>query len=155
MEESKYTPEQIADWFLCNIDRDAGDSITHLKLQKLVYYAQAWSLALFDRALFEEDFEAWVHGPVLYSLYQRYSTFAWQALPEPAECPQLDEQTEDLLKDILEIYSPLPAKRIEALTHSELPWKEARGNLPPDARSSAKIKKETMKKHYAEILQRT
>jgi uncharacterized phage-associated protein len=48
-----YTPSQIADWFLCNIDREAGEAITHLKLHKLVYYAQAWSLSLLNESLFD------------------------------------------------------------------------------------------------------
>ena len=53
------TALQIADWFAGAIDREAGDSITHLKLQKLVYYAQAWFLALNDKPLFEEEMQAW------------------------------------------------------------------------------------------------
>jgi uncharacterized phage-associated protein len=52
------TIQQIAQWFLCK------ESMTHKKLQKLCYYAQAWNLALHNSELFEDRFEAWVHGPV-------------------------------------------------------------------------------------------
>lgn len=69
---SKYTANDIANWFLVTIDREAGETLSHLKLQKLVYYAQVWSLALFDKPLFDEDFEAWTYGPALPSLYQRF-----------------------------------------------------------------------------------
>ena len=53
------SPTDVANWFTCNIDREVGDSITHLKLQKLIYYAQAWSLALKGKTLFEEEIQAW------------------------------------------------------------------------------------------------
>ena len=56
------TAEQVAEYFLLLVDDDAGDVMTNLRLQKLVYYAQAWRLAILDEALFEDDFEAWVHG---------------------------------------------------------------------------------------------
>ncbi len=153
MDAPRYTPDQIADWFLCNIDADAGDSLTHLKLQKLVYYAQAWSLAIFNRPLFAEDFEAWVHGPALYSLYQKYTDYSWGALPEPDNCPAIEKNVADLMRDILELYGTLPAKKLEALTHSEFPWIEARAGIPPDARSSAKINKETMRHFYLQELE--
>ncbi len=74
------SPNDVANWFLCNIDREAGDSITHLKLQKLLYYAQAWSLVLKGKSLFEEDFEAWAHGPVLPSIFEQYKNMGFQAL---------------------------------------------------------------------------
>lgn len=71
-----YTASQIAKWLLSAIDRDSGDSITPLKLQKLIYYAQAWSLALPERAypLFDEDMQAWAHGPVVESVSLSIST---------------------------------------------------------------------------------
>ena len=64
------TAAQVADYFLSLVDEDAGDSMTNLRLQKLLFYAQAWHLALTNRPLFEEDFEAWVHGPVIPSFYR-------------------------------------------------------------------------------------
>jgi uncharacterized phage-associated protein len=152
MDTPKYTSTQIADWFLCTIDREAGDSLTHLKLQKLVYYAQAWTLAIFDRPLFDEDFEAWVHGPALPSLFRRFKGASWESLPIPKRCPKLDMQSEELLNDILTIYGQHSAKYLESLTHQELPWQEARQGLPPDARSNAIIKKETMRSYYAQLL---
>ena len=59
-----------------------GLTSCNLKLQKLVYYAQAWHLALRDVPLFEEDFEAWVHGPVIPALYQEYKKFGWRPILE-------------------------------------------------------------------------
>lgn len=143
-----YTSDNIADWFLASVDREAGDSITHLKLQKLVYYAQAWSLTLNSTALFEEDFEAWAHGPVVRSLYNRFSGNAWSELPTPSSNIDLDDEVTELLMDISESYGQLSAKRLEDLSHSETPWITARGNMPPEARSDAIISKDSISKYY-------
>ena len=59
----------IAKYFLAQADEEIGDLISNLKLQKLVYYAQGFYLALHDEALFPEDIEAWTHGPVVPVLY--------------------------------------------------------------------------------------
>ncbi len=147
----KYSPKQIADWFLCSVDRASGSSITHLKLQKLVYYAQAWSLALFNRPLFEEDIEAWAFGPVVPSLFQRFKGRKWETLEAPDTCPSFDTKTEDLLKEILRVYGKYDAKYLERLTHREDPWLEARNGLAPEAASNNIIPKEKMKKYYSKL----
>lgn len=149
-----FTVDDIANWFLTYVDRDAGDSITHLKLQKLVYYAQAWSLALHDEALFEEEFQAWTHGPVLCSLFDRFAEAGWSALPAPESGGSVDEKTHALLNSIAGSYGELSARRLEDLTHSEEPWIVARGGLPLEERSDAVISKEGMKKYYKERLER-
>lgn len=146
-----FTANQIADWFLSSIDRTAGDSITHLKLQKLVYYAQAWSLALFNKPLFDEDFQAWVHGPVAYTIYNRFQSAGWEALPPPDMVPDIDKSTQEILNDVLEVYGQHTARYLENLTHHEKPWQNARGNLPADERSTAILSKQSMTAFYAEL----
>ncbi|MFI0414254.1 MAG: Panacea domain-containing protein [Candidatus Thiodiazotropha sp.] len=138
----------VAKWFLGAIDRSAGDSITHLKLQKLVYYAQAWSLALRGNPLFDEDFQAWAHGPVATSVYMAYRDYGWDALPEPDKIPEFDQETEEFLSEIFDVYGEYSAKLLEDMTHSEDPWIHARGDLPPEARSSATIRKDEISAYY-------
>ena len=138
----------IAAWFLNEVDRKAGDSITNLKLQKLVYYAQAWALAILDRPLFEEDFRAWAHGPVSLDVWHAFKDFGWNALPAPRDVPEFDEEVEELLKDVLSSYGEHSAKKLEELTHSEEPWLLARGDLAPEERSMEIIPKSHMKKYY-------
>ena len=65
MDNAKYKAEDIANFFLRAIYRDCGDAITPLKLQKLLYFAQGNYLAKYNMPLFDEDFEAWIHGPVI------------------------------------------------------------------------------------------
>jgi len=146
-----YQANQIADWFLNAVDRDAGDSITHLKLQKLVYYAQAWSLALLDRPLFEEDFRAWAHGPVVPSVWHRFRDQRWEAIPAAGTTHAFEAEVEDLLRDVLRAYGEKSAKALEDLTHAEEPWIRARGSLPPEAKSTAIISKQVMKTYYKRL----
>ena len=79
-ERSESTKEQVADLvtgiiyndvvdYFLGFANETGEWITNLKLQKLVYYAQAWHLAIYSKPLFNTDFEAWVHGNVIHDLY--------------------------------------------------------------------------------------
>lgn len=144
----RHTALDVATWFLKNIDRSAGDSVTHLKLQKLVYYAQAWSLALTGQPLFEEDLQAWAHGPVAPSVYRAFAGEGWNALPAPVREVEFAEEQAALLEEIAEVYGTFQAKQLENMTHSEAPWLTARGGLPPEAPSRSVISKESMRDYY-------
>lgn len=147
------TAKSVARWFINRVDRSAGDAITQLKVQKLVYYAEAWHLAFFDRELLTDDFEAWAHGPVVRTLYKKYRSNTWEALPvEKGVMP--DDTTQELLESVYDSYGQFSAKKLEAMTHGELPWVEARGNLPPEAKSNAVISKLTMRNFYAQRIEK-
>lgn len=145
--ESMAKPKDIADHLLV-ASRERGEVLTNLKLQKLLYYAQAWYLAIHDEPLFDEDFKAWVHGPVLVSQYQRFKDYAWRPITEEISEPAVQEKVSDHLKEILDVFGSETAIALEAMTHFEDPWRNARGNLAPDQPSSAIIPKEAMKKFY-------
>jgi uncharacterized phage-associated protein len=126
----------IAEYFIA-FSNTVNTSITNLKLQKLVYYAQAWHLALFNRPLFQGNFQAWTHGPVLPTLYYRYKEFSGR----PIELPELDEEhldqleqkfgtdLTDFLEEIISKYYGFTAVQLESLSHSEQPWVSARNGL--------------------------
>lgn len=151
-----YTAIQIAKWILSAIDRNSGDSITPLKLQKLIYYAQAWSLALPERGypLFDEEMQAWAHGPVAESVFHEFKGAGWDALPAPEEVPAIREADEAHLREIISVFGEFSAKHLERMTHSEDPWLYARGDLPPEARSNAIIPKEHMAAYYGGLYRR-
>lgn len=149
---SKVVPSDIADWFIARFDED-GRGISHLKLQKLIYYAQAWSLALNDMDLFEEDFEAWAHGPVVPSVWREYRDFGWDDLPLPEERPEFDDDTESLLEEVYSAYGEYSGKRLEAMTHREDPWLKARGSLAPEAKSNKKITKAALQRYYSRLVE--
>lgn len=78
--------------FFIHLANNTGSYISNLKLQKLVYYAQAWYLGIYGTSLFEEDFEAWVHGPVIPALYREYKEFACKPILKEVQEPELSEE---------------------------------------------------------------
>ncbi len=143
----------LAKWFINRVDRDSGDDITHLKLQKLLYYAQAWHLAHTDEPLFNEDIKAWTHGPVVPSVWTEYKSCGWNPL-DPVEPPKLDKETVGFLENVFAAYGGFTAKKLEQMTHAELPWREARGDLPLEAKCVTPISRETMGRYYASRLEK-
>lgn len=125
------TAKNVAQFFLSKTQEDIGENITHLKLQKLVYYAQGFYLAIFDTPLFEDRIEAWDHGPVVPSLYSEYKKYEANPLPaveeELAREPFSKEQIQ-LLEDVYQVYGQFSAWKLRALTHVEPTWIDAYPN---------------------------
>ena len=147
------TPDHIANFFL-STSRERGEILTNLKLQKLLYYAQAWYLAINDTSLFEEDFQAWIHGPVLLSQYHRFSSYEWRPILEE-DLPfteLIDVNIIKHLNEILEVFGVETAVSLELMTHREDPWLNARVNLAPTDISQEIISKESMKKFYRTLM---
>ena len=118
----------IADHFLLKVNSSAGDTLSNLKLQKLCYFAQAASLAHLNHTLFDDDIEAWAHGPVVPKLYRRFRKYAWQAIdPFDLRVPHKHKLStgEMLIVDkIWEKLSPHSAKMLEEMSHKDKPWKD-------------------------------
>lgn len=149
-----YSTKHIADWFLSHLDTESGDTMSPLKLQKLLYYAQAWHLTLFEgEPLFNEGIQAWRHGPVAPSQYARFADLTKYA-PIPVDSyaveeVRLNERAEALLNDISAIYGEHQASYLEKLSHSESPWIEARGGLPLYAACNNEITHRSMIDFYS------
>lgn len=145
------SPRDTAD-YLINESRERGDVLTNLKLQKLLYYAQAWYLVERGKPLFEEDFQAWVHGPVLPSQYQRFKHLEWRPILEEISPPtSIDQDLKGYLKEVVDVFGIETATALERMTHNELPWQEARKGLPEDQPSTAIISKESMRIFYKSL----
>ena len=144
-------PNKIADFLLVE-SRERGEILTNLKLQKLIYYAQAWYLALRDKSIFDEDVQAWVHGPVLPSQYHRFSLYRWQPIVSEITRPEIgDKEVESHLYEIIEVFGTETAVALERMTHQEAPWIEARNGLPPDAICTNVISKDSMRTYYRSL----
>ena len=146
MQTLTLTAFDIADYFLW-LANDTGSFISNLQLQKLVYYAQAWHLALYDRPLLDEDFQAWVHGPVIPELFEKYKHFNWQPINQPAH-PDLPEAIVTHLREVADEYFGCNGYALERMTQAEAPWQQARTGLAPDGLSTNVIQKEWMKEYY-------
>jgi uncharacterized phage-associated protein len=81
-----YDPRAVANAFL-EIARAQGQSIDPMKLQKLVYYAHGWYLALADAPLLDRAVEAWKYGPVIPVLYRTFQQFGADPITDPARHP--------------------------------------------------------------------
>lgn len=144
--EDKRTIEDLADWFL------AKEPMTQKKLQKLCYYAVAWGYALMDRHIVENDeFQAWVHGPVSPTLFTKYHDRGWTEITSNKPAPKFPKVVEELLESVWSTYGSKDGTELEALSHTEQPWREARAGLSPTDRSTNTISKDTMRTFYRTI----
>jgi len=117
-------------------------------LQKLVYYAQAWSMVWDGHPLFAEPIEAWKDGPVvrrLYSAHHRQFAVTGISSGNP-EALTLEEQA--TLDSVLAFYGSFSCEELVDRTHREMPWQQARAGLPYGAHSSAEISTASMRTYY-------
>ncbi len=145
---------------------EKGDNVSPKKLQKLLYYVEAWNMVHLGTPLINEDFEAWVHGPVLPSVYRQLKEFGFNNLrvineeedaaeKEIAEIIKNNQLNEDQLSvvySVLDKYGSMSAFELEILTHNESPWLEARAGIPPHISCNAIIPKQKMKSFYASLI---
>lgn len=143
-----YNVESVASAFL------TLDSMTHKKLQKLCYYAQAHYIATFNKKMIDTTFEAWVHGPVSPDLYHLYKKFGFSNIPQVSK-KMFNTESQDykFIKKIFEIYGSSSADELEILTHSQNPWINARENCQNSfTHSNKEITYEAMRDYYEPIL---
>lgn len=137
--------------FVIYFANNVGELLTNLKLQKLLYYAQGWHLAHNNRLLFSDEIEAWVHGPVVPTIYHVYKK-GWQSINYDVKAPDFSLEAKKWLISFLKVYLPIDAFELEKMTHLEEPWLEARGGIPEDEICSNRINPETMKKYFLGLL---
>jgi uncharacterized phage-associated protein len=144
----------ICDYIIRSMN-EAGESPSVLKLQKLLYYCQAWHLAIFKSPLFSGQFQAWVRGPVSREVYDRFITKTMFAPLEESDVrpefanAEIPEDVRKLVDQVIEIYGKYSDTQLAELTHRERPWIEARGGIAPQARCTTVISEETMQDTYA------
>ena len=125
-----HTPKDIANFFLCLSEPDVGDVLSNLKIQKLVYYAQGFHLAIFGTPLFEDPILAWEHGPVVPSLYYEFKQYGSGQIPVPEEFDTdiFSKEQNELLLEVNQVFGQFSAWKLRNMTHSERPWNETDRN---------------------------
>ena len=125
-------------------------SITTMKLQKLVYYCQAWSLVWDGKPLFGEDFEAWANGPVCPKLFRKHQGLFIVDEKLFADLPDYEFSKDELetLNAVLDYYGDKDPQWLSELTHKEAPWKESRVGVPIGESCNNIIPKESMQQYY-------
>lgn len=123
----------------------------HMKLQKLVYYSQAWSLVWDEKPLFRARIEAWANGPVVPQLYRQYrGEYLISACPD-GDWKKLNATERETVDAVLDHYGDKPSQWLSALTHRERPWKDARAGIPDGEPSQNVITHAAMADYYESL----
>jgi uncharacterized phage-associated protein len=124
--------------------------MTAMKLQKLAYYAHAWSLVWDEEPLISDRFEAWANGPVAPGLYDRHRG-EFEVRSVGGDPSALSEAQRDTTDKVLDYYGPRSSQWLSDLTHAEDPWRNARNGLPAGAWCDNPITDAAMAEYYGSI----
>ena len=145
---------RIAEYFIWKSESEKRP-ITNKKLQKLLYYAQAWSLVMRNKKIFQDKIEAWVHGPAIRAVYAQYKKFGFNPITISISKESIDKIPTDIKKFLNQVwaaYGKFDAAYLERLTHSETPWQKARDGLEAYIGSENEISLLVMEEFYGEQL---
>jgi uncharacterized phage-associated protein len=126
-------------------------SMTAMKLQKLVYYAQAWGLVWDEAPLFDEAIRAWANGPVVRELYDVYRGQFRVTENRRGDPSALSAEQAATVEAILGFYGNLSSQQLSDMTHREEPWRLARQGLEPGERGNREITHESMAEYYGSL----
>lgn len=148
------TTNDLVEWFLLK------EPMSQKKIQKLAYYAQAWSLVFLDKDIVEGiQFQAWVHGPVNYEIRVLLAEFGWNSIElkegtfnSEEIISKFSESQNEVLEQVWKTYGKFSADQLEALTHREFPWQEQRKDLGTFESSKNIISNETIKNYYKKLI---
>lgn len=166
-----YSAIAVANYFL-DLAKSAGQEITPMKMQKLVYFAHGWHLAIFGTPLIQEEVMAWRYGPVISPLYHGFKKYGKSAITDHAVDIVFDKdengdidimsgrfitprpenmgpEVKDLLKAVLESYGKLSAIQLSELTHApDSPWSRVWGGV---SSRNTPIPNEEIKKYFSRL----
>lgn len=120
-----YNAIDIAKKIICKTDVEHGDTISNLKLQKLLYYMQGFHLAYFNTPFFNESIEAWTYGPVVPVVFQEFKRYKQQAI-NPANYQdelELTGEEQRMFDEVYNDYNRFSAVALMNMTHNKGPWK--------------------------------
>ena len=147
-----------------------GHLLSPLKLQKILYYLQAWSLVYFNgKPLFENQPEAWANGPVYREIYEAYQALDFHSqmnfidmgvteedvpmvLANLHSAMYLSDERLTFIEEVLIYYGSRPQEQLTLLTLSQAPWSEARRGESPISYSGQKISLKSMYDYYSKAL---
>ena len=125
--------------------------MTTWKLQKLVYYCQAWSLVWDDDVMFPEEIEAWANGPVVRELYEAHRGKYRLSCLRKGRPDVLTDEQQETVDAVLGFYGDKSPQWLSDLTHMELPWQLARRGIPVGERGNTVIPKESLAEYYGSL----
>ncbi len=130
---------------------DKTEKLTAMKLQKLCYYAQAWSLVWDEAPLFDNKIEAWANGPVIPDLYREHKGQYYIDHLAAGDSNNLSPEQKETIKNVIDFYGKYNSQQLSDLTHMEAPWRDARRGLPDGERSNVEIPPAAMQEYYSSL----
>ena len=122
------------------------EGVTNLKLQKVLYFAQAYYLAKIGRPIFSNTIEAWEFGPVVPDVYHKLKKYGNNPIVSEKDNTKISTEDKENLKNVWEIFGDYSASKLVDITHSHKPWVEAYHS------SNAEISNEAIKDYYTPLL---
>ncbi len=132
--------------------RESGGTIEQMQLHKILYYCQGWSLGNGRGALFPERIEAWVNGPVVPELWQKYHHRYRINAIEGGNPWHLSADQQSFVDHIFEVYRHYNGAALSQLTHNEEPWLEARQGIPAWIRSTSEITHKSLERYFGGLI---
>jgi len=127
-------------------------SVTTMKLQKLAYYSQAWSLVWDEKPLFPDSVQAWVDGPVIPALYQAHKgKFTVRPGDIAGNAHALTPGEQDVVNRVIEFYGSMTGQQLSQLSHAEAPWREARQGYGSNEIARIEIPHDRIAAYYASL----
>ena len=131
--------------------------VTPLALQKILYFIQGLFFSKYGTPLFNNDCEAWVHGPVYAEIYDMFSNFRYDPIDDPrfellkGKSVNLDEKEREVVDLVVNTFGIYGGKTLERITHKEKPWKDAREGYSENEPSNEEISKESIKEYFVSV----
>lgn len=122
--------------------------MTTMKLQKLLYYSQGWSLAWDEKPIFDEKIEAWANGPVVREVFARHRGYFTVEDWPTGDSEALSSDQKETIDAVLEAYGDMSGQQLSDMTHEERPWIEARNGLSVGAASTEPLDLDTMQDYF-------
>lgn len=151
-EEGNQQPVSVFDVALYVL-KQLKRSCSTMKLHKLLYYCQAWSLVWDERPLFPQRIEAWANGPVIRTLFNFHKGMYEISIKDLSigDDRNLSQEQKDTINSVLNTYGNKNAQWLINQTHIEKPWREARQGLAPDERGANEISLDSMFEYYSSL----
>ncbi|MCT4662293.1 MAG: DUF4065 domain-containing protein [Tissierellales bacterium] len=141
----------------CNYIISRSVEITPLALQKLLYFSQAFHKVFVGTFMFDEDCEAWVHGPVYRDIYFKYKDYGYNPIEDDKnrfDCFDLSEVEREVIDAVINNFGCYSGKILESMTHIESPWKETRIDIGEDEASSRVILKDIIERYFRQVYEK-
>jgi len=151
-EKAKNSPVSVFD-AASYVLKKLGSPCSTMKLHKLLYYCQAWSMVWDERPLFYQKIEAWANGPVIRALFNFHKgmydiSFSELSIGDERNLSKEQKETVDA---VLNFYGDKTAQWLINQTHFEKPWREARIGMDPDERGDNVISLDSIYEYYSSL----